>query len=301
MKTVLVTGGAGFIGSHLVDELLEQGFEVVVLDNLSTGRRSQVPSKAIFIEGDIRDDLSSLFSTYSFDSVFHLAAQASVSVSVRDPVEDARVNIIGALNVVHQSFLSGVKHITFVSSAAVYSPHAPLPCTEQSPLAAGSPYGLAKMTIERYLELYHVLNGLSYTVLRLSNVYGPRQTAHGEAGVISVFVHNALQRKQLMVFGDGTQTRDFVYVKDVVRALVLSRTLNGIYNVSTGKQTSLLDLIAILSRLIQTEFSVAHHAARAGELKHSALSSAALQKEGWKSQYSLEQGLGETVEDYRNA
>ena len=207
MAKILVTGGAGFIGSNLVDALIAGGHEVSVIDNFMTGNKKNVNSKAKLIVKDIRDDLNNLFSEGKFDYVYHLAAQANVRKSLENPVEDAKINIIGSLNLIDNCVKYNVKKFIFSSTGgAIYSKTARVPCNEESEIKPESPYGLAKWTVENYLRIMKDTKKLNYCILRYSNVYGPRQDAKGEAGVVSIFIDKLLKNEQLVVFGDGEQT-----------------------------------------------------------------------------------------------
>ena len=235
---ILVTGGAGFIGSHLVDALLEAGHDVTVFDNLSTGCRDQVPEQARFVQGDIRDEaaLKVLFGEGHFDVVFHEAAQTQVSYSLAHPREDAELNVLGLINVLEQCRRQGVQKFIYSSSAAVYGDNPKVPLDESEPLAPASFYGLTKVTAEKYIQLYGDLFGLPYAILRYANVYGERQGNGGEGGVVGLFARALARGEDLTIFGDGEQSRDFVYVKDVAQANVAAidgEVPSGIYNIST--------------------------------------------------------------------
>ncbi|MEK6889833.1 MAG: NAD-dependent epimerase/dehydratase family protein [Nanoarchaeota archaeon] len=299
MAKILVTGGAGFIGSNLVDALIAGGHEVSVIDNFMTGNKKNVNSKAKLIVKDIRDDLNNLFSEGKFDYVYHLAAQANVRKSLENPVEDAKINIIGSLNLIDNCVKHSVKKLIFSSTGgAIYSKTARVPCNEESEIKPESPYGLAKWTVENYLRIMKDTKKLNYCILRYSNVYGPRQDAKGEAGVVSIFIDKLLKNEQLVVFGDGEQTRDFVFVKDVVKAnlLAFKNNLEGVYNVGTGKEISVNELAKMLLKLTNGKSKVVHGPAISGELLRNALNAGKLVSKGWKPEYSLEKGLKETVE-----
>tara|TARA_Y100000310_G_C20687571_1_gene820072 strand:- start:2975 stop:3892 length:918 start_codon:yes stop_codon:yes gene_type:complete len=300
MVKSLVTGGAGFIGSHLVDELISLGHEVTVIDNLSNGEEKYINEKAKFFERDICEDLSDVFSE-GFDYVFHLAAEISLRTSLKNPGKDAEVNIVGSLNLIKESIAHGVKKFIFSSSGgAIYSKDAELPCDENSKEEPMSPYGLGKLTIEKYLEIFKKLKGLDYVCLRYSNVYGPRQNHKGEAGVVSIFVNSVLDGKLLNVFGSGENTRDFVYVKDVVKANIKAMELAGIYNVSTNNETSVNEIAEKIIELTGSASEVVHKPEIKGELKRSKLSSDKLEKIGWKPEVDVESGLKQTVDFFRN-
>ncbi|MEK6899242.1 MAG: NAD-dependent epimerase/dehydratase family protein [Nanoarchaeota archaeon] len=296
MARYLVTGGAGFIGSHIVDALIERGDEVTVIDNLSTGKRENINLRARFIEMDIMDNLDIIFNVGRFDAVFHLAAQINIRRALADPRFDAKVNISGSLNVIDTAAKHKVGKFVFASTGgALYSPKASLPCNELSLKEPLSPYGLAKLTVESYLNLYKNLFGMDYVCLRFSNVYGPRQNPEGEAGVIAIFADKALKGEKLGVNGDGNQTRDYVYVKDVVNAALHSLNLSGEYNVSTEKETSVKELVGKIENIIGKKVEVVYRPAISGELFRSLLSSGKLRQEGWKHEYDIDRGIGEVV------
>lgn len=299
MAKILVTGGAGFIGSNLVDSLIAKGHEVSVIDNLMTGNKKNVNSKAKLIVKDIRDDLNSLFSESKFDYVYHLAAQANVRKSLENPKEDASINIIGSLNIIENCVKHNVKKIIFSSTGgAIYSKDAKIPCNEESEIKPESPYGLAKFSVENYLRILGNTKKLNYCILRYSNVYGPRQDAKGEAGVVSIFIDRLLKNEDLIVFGDGEQTRDFVFVKDVVNAnlMAMEKNLSGFFNVGTGKEISVNELAKMLLKITGKKSKVVHGSAIQGELLRNALNASKLSGKGWKNEYNLEKGLKETVE-----
>jgi len=296
MKAI-VTGGAGFIGSTLVDKLIEKGFEVTVIDNLSTGRKENLNPKVNFVQKDIRDDLSELFD--GADYVFHLAAQINVRKSLEEPKEDANINIIGSLNVISESVKAGVKKFIFSSTGgAIYSPKADPPCKEDSLVEPMSPYGIGKFTIENYLRVFKNLHDLDFVALRYSNVYGPRQNNRGEAGVVSIFINKILNDEELNVYGDGKQTRDFVYVKDVASAnmLAIESELRGVFNVGTNVETSVNQIVEKLKIISGKEVGVKHTAEVVGELQRNFLDYSKLASNGWSPKYELDTGLKETYE-----
>ena len=300
MKQILVTGGAGFIGSHLTPQLLAAGWKVTVLDDLSSGKREYVPQEAAFIEQDVRDadSLAKVFATNHFDAVVHFAAQTMVPVSLAKPVYDCELNVVATVELLEQCRIHGVRKVVFASSAAVYGDNQTLPLRETEPTAPMSFYGLSKHTVERYLNLYQQLHGLEYAALRFANVYGERQGDGGEGGVVSIFTRLLRQGSSLQLFGDGNQTRDFVYAGDVAAAVVASldsQVPSGTYNVSTGKQTSLLNLIETLSRISGEKPQVVRAQPRAGDILHSALDSNRLQQcSDWRPRMLLEEGLRRT-------
>ena len=302
---VLVTGGAGFIGSHVADAHLRRGDRVTVLDSLVHGRRENVPAGAAFVEMDIRDPgAAELIRGGGFDVVSHHAAQMDVRVSVADPRFDASVNVDGLLNVLEGCREGGVKRVVYVSSGGVvYGEPEARPTPETAPKLPESPYGVTKLAGEQYLFYYHRVHGLEYAALRYSNVYGPRQDPHGEAGVVAIFSTRLLRGEPLTVFGAGTQTRDYVYVGDVVAANLRvcdaefppARTLDArAFNVGTGEETSVLELARTLTEASGRRVEVRHAEARPGEVQHSSLDASKLRELGWRPRTSLADGLGET-------
>jgi len=297
--SVLLTGGAGFIGSHIADSLLEEGHSVTIVDNLSTGTTKFLPRGAEFIEADIRNpDALSFFETRRFDAVCHEAAQTMVPASIENPRFDADENIMGLLSVLEASRKTGVKKIIFSSSAAIYGDNPNLPLSEAETPAPASFYGLTKWMTEKYLALYKTLYGLDYTVLRYSNVYGPRQGAHGEGGVIYIFAKLLAEGKPLTIFGDGEQTRDFINVHDVAAANAAALTRGGgaVCNVSAQTEISLNDLASEMIRLSGKDIPLLHGPVRAGDIYRSTLSNkAAKEILGWEPKTKLEEGLAETI------
>lgn len=274
---ILVTGGAGFIGSHLVDALIAAGHAVTVVDDLSTGSKKNVHPQAVFIQEDIRRRaaMQTIFDQGHFDVVFHEAAQVLVPYSMEHPAVDADINIMGLISILDQCRTHGVKKILFSSSAAVYGDNTQVPIGEDEPLCPTSFYGLTKVTAERYIQLYHAAFGLNYAILRYSNVYGERQGSHGEGGVVYVFSKALAHGEDLTIYGDGEQSRDFIYVKDVVRAnlaAMADTVQNGIYNVSTQIETTINALKEILLYLSGVPVKVSYQAARDGDIFRSSLS-----------------------------
>jgi UDP-glucose 4-epimerase len=307
VKRVLVTGGAGFIGSHVADAYLRRGDEVVVLDSLVHGKLENVPEGAEFVELDIRDPAAAdLIRERRFDIVNHHAAQMDVRVSVEDPRFDASVNVDGLLNVLEASREAGVGRVLFVSSGGVvYGEPEQRPTPESAPKVPESPYGVTKLAGEQYLYYYHRVHGLEYAALRYSNVYGPRQDPHGEAGVVAIFSTRLIRGEPLTVFGDGEQTRDYVFVGDVVEANLLlselemprARSLDDRgFNVGTGVETSVLGLADGLMQAAGRRVEVAHAEARQGEVRHSSLDASRLRELGWEGRVEIVDGLRETYE-----
>lgn len=293
---VLVTGGAGFIGSHIVDLLLQSDMQVTILDNLSTGSFSNINPGAVFLKKDIRDeDLEKLLLRERFDYVVHQAAQTTVANSLEDPYYDCDVNIRGLINLLEASRLSGVKRIVFASSAAIYGDTAVLPTYEDCKKRPVSFYGESKLTGEHYLSLYYKNFGLEYVALRYANVYGERQGDSGEGGVISIFLNKLIAGQGLTVYGDGNQTRDFIYVKDVAMAnyrALFSQAANRSYNISTMKETSLRELIELLIHVSGKRPEVIHDAVRDDDIRYSVLDNqAAVNNLNWQPAYTLKEGL----------
>jgi UDP-glucose 4-epimerase len=301
---ILITGGAGFIGSHIVDKLILENHHVTILDNLSSGSKNNINKQALFINRDITQPINDIFDQ-KFDCVMHMAAQIDLRKSIKNPHEDATINILGTLNILEEVRRTKVKKFIFASTGgAIYSPEAKLPCTEFSKLDPQSPYGMAKYTIENYLKLYSKLYGLNYTSLRFANVYGPRQNSKGEAGVISIFIEKALNNESLTIFGDGNQTRDFIFVKDVVKACILSfeKDLQGVFNVSTNVETSVNRIVTLLKKYLRNDITINNADKILGELSRSCLSFNALKYSAhWEPEYDLESGIKETVEYFKNS
>ncbi len=304
-RSVLVTGGAGFIGSHVCEAYRDQGWQVTALDDLSSGRRSNVPEDVELVEADIRSpDLGDLFRERRFDLVNHHAAQIDVRLSVQRPRHDASINIDGLLNLAERCVEHGVGRLIFISSGGVvYGEGARLPITRTAPKLPVSPYGVSKLTGEHYLFAFRKLHGLEYVALRYSNIYGPRQDPHGEAGVVAIFSYLLREGRALTVFGDGEQTRDYVYVKDVAEANILVSEAglpepealdDAAFNVGTGVETSVNELARTLIEISGAEVDVERAPARAGELLRNALDASELRALGWEPRRSLEEGLRET-------
>ena len=310
MRSV-VTGGAGFIGSNLVDALLERGDEVTVIDNLTTGRRENLDGAlgggAALAEVDIRDAeaVAEGLSSARAEVVFHLAAQIDVRRSVADPVYDARVNVEGTINMLRASLDAGVRRFVNTSSGgAIYGEGKILPAPESHPVAPEAPYGQSKFSAEGYCELYRRLHGLSTVSLRYSNVYGPRQDPLGEAGVIAIFCGKLLEGGRPTIFGDGRQTRDYIYVGDVVDANLAAAEAHatGGINIGTGVQTSVLELVGILRALGDGSFEAEHTDPRPGEVLHNAVDPSRARAElGWEARVSVAEGLERTLASLRSA
>ena len=299
---ILLTGGAGFIGSHVADRLVELGHEVAVLDDLSTGFREFVNPRARFYETDLRDAaaLERCFAEFRPEVVDHHAAQIDVRQSVSDPIHDAGINIVGALGVLMACTRHGVRKFVYASTGgALYGEGRSLPATEDHPVNPESPYGVSKHTLEHYLYLWNLLHGLDYTVLRYPNVYGPRQNPHGEAGVNAIFIGLMLEGRRPRIFGTGEQVRDYLYVGDVVEAnaLALSRGSGEMVNLGTGVGTSVNDIFHELKAILGFAEEPIYEAPRPGEVQRIYLDATrAKQVLGWVPSTSFVEGLKKTVE-----
>jgi UDP-glucose 4-epimerase len=305
----LVTGGAGFIGSNLVDALVARGDDVAVIDDLSTGKRPNLDQAlangAELIELDVRDAeaVAAAVERFGPEAIFHLAAQIDVRKSVADPAHDSRVNVEGTINVLNAAQAAGVRRVVNTSTGgAIYGEGQILPAPEDHPVAPEAPYGLSKFCAENYCELFTRLHGLSTISLRYGNVYGPRQDPLGEAGVIAIFCGKLLEGGRPQIFGDGTQTRDYVFVGDVVDANLRAANSDatGPFNVGRGVQTSVLDIVEALAAQSDNGFEADHAPARTGEVQHIALDASRSKAElGWEAQVDLHQGLARTLDSLR--
>jgi UDP-glucose 4-epimerase len=303
-KTALVTGGAGFIGSHIVEALIDRGVHVYVVDDLSSGSLQNVHDKAEFTELSITDPaFEAYLRRIKPDVIFHAAAMINVRESVKDPMKDARVNIMGTLTMAHVAGQIGVKKIVFSSTGgAMYPATAQIPTPETVPPAPISPYGIAKRASELYLNFAYQVHGIPYVALRYANVYGPRQNPKGEAGVISIFSKAMLANTSVRINGSGEQTRDFVFVEDVVQAnlLAMASDVVGEFNVGTGVQTSVTQLFEKLAETTGYSIAPEHGPEVAGDLMHSALNSQKAEAAfGWKPQVDLATGLVKTVDWFK--
>jgi len=301
---ILVTGGAGFIGSNIVDALIENGHEVAIIDNLSTGKEENINPKASFSNVDITDfeALESVFQSFKPEIVFHVAAQIDVRKSMEDSSFDAEVNVVGSVNLFSLCVQYGIKRIVFSSTGgALYGEPEELPAKEDSPIQPLSPYGVSKYCAEQYLNYFKRLYGIERVILRYGNVYGPRQDPLGEAGVIAIFTNKILKGESPTVFGDGNQTRDYVFIEDVVRANVLAlEGKEGIYNIGTGKETSLNRLIEIFLDVLGKEVKPEYAPQRIGEVYRISLDCERAKRElGFVPKYPLAEGIIKTIEWYR--
>ena len=301
----LVTGGAGFIGSHLVDRLLEMGLEVVVVDNLSRGVAPHHNADAAFFEVDVGSpELSRVFDETHPDYVFHLAARASVSMSVRDPVGDVTSNVLGSVSLLEQCKRLGIERFVYSSTGgALYGEPQYLPCDELHPVRPRSPYGAGKNAVEGYINAFSVAGGFAYTILRYGNVYGPRQDPYGEAGVVAIMTNRMLASEDVVIFGDGEQERDFVFVGDVVaaNAAALDQSTDDVFNIGTGVGTSVNAIFAGLAGLTRYGRPAVHEVAKSGEVFKIRLTNArARERLGWEPRLGLDEGLARTVEAFRS-
>ncbi len=302
MAKVLVTGGAGFIGSHTVEKFLEADHEVIVVDNLSRGKKENLPAEVEFHQIDVgTEDFETLVAEKKPDFVSHQAAQISVETSVKNPIYDAQQNILGFLRVLEASRKNEVKGVILASSVAVYGEPNTLPVLEKYPLLPLSPYGLSKLSCEAYASLYHRLYSLKTILLRYGNVYGPRQDETGEAGVVAIFISQLLRGEVPTINGDGNQTRDFVYVEDVAHSNVLSLDAPaGVYNIGTGKEFSVKQLFQLLQKALSAKVSARHGPPRQGDIKKIYLDcEKARQKMGWEAKVSFAKGLALTINYFK--
>jgi UDP-glucose 4-epimerase len=309
-RRILISGGAGFIGSHVAEAFLADGWDVTVVDDLSRGHRDNLPAGVTFAELDVRSpEARQLAATGRFDVVNLQAAQIDVRHSVADPAFDASINVMGLINMVEGAAAGGTHRVVFASSGGVlYGEAETIPTPESAPQAPVSPYGVSKLAGEHYLRCLAGLRGMEWVALRYANVFGPRQDPKGEAGVVSIFLDRLRGGQPLTVFGDGAQTRDYVFVRDVARANLLAATADlpdgddpgaTAFNVGTGRELSVLDLIRIMGESLNLRPEARHEAPRAGELARSALDSTrAQQRLGWRPVHSFEDGFRELVAWY---
>lgn len=301
---ILVTGGAGFIGSHLVDELINEGHDVTVVDNLSSGNKKHINNKAKFYKLDIQGpDVDKIFHDNRPEYIFHQAAQIDVRRSVADPVYDAKVNILGSINIMQCCIRHNVRKIIFASSGgAIYGEQIIFPAPEDHPLKPISPYGISKLVVEHYLNYYRMIHSLDFTVLRYANVFGPRQDPFGEAGVVAIFMQKMLNGERPTINGDGEQTRDFVYVGDVARAniLAMQNRSNDIFNIGTGIETSINALYENIKMITNFKLDKKYAEPKQGEQRRSVVDNAkARQILRWSPEKSLIEGLMGTYEYFK--
>jgi UDP-glucose 4-epimerase len=294
---VLVTGGAGFIGSHLTDALLARGDDVAVVDDLRTGRVARLDPQVTLHKVSVTDSeaLMSVVGSYRPELICHLAAQIDVRASVGAPAADAQINVVGTVNALEAARAAGARLLFASSGGALYGRDAPIPSLEDVLPLPESPYGIAKYCAEQYIGLYNRLHGTTHSVLRLANVYGPRQDPAGDAGVITIFCNSALAGEEPTIYGDGTQTRDYVYVGDAVRAFLAAGDIGrpGTWNIGTGAEVSILDLVPVISQLSGHQISPRFVPARRGELLRSAVAVVRAEAElGWRPEVSLPDGIG---------
>jgi UDP-glucose 4-epimerase len=301
---ILVTGGAGFIASHVADAFIAAGHEVSILDDLSSGRRENLNPKARFYQLDVQDAaVAEVFRRERPEVLCHHAAQMDVRRSVADPIFDARVNILGLVNLMENGRQHGLKRVLFSSTGgAIYGEQETFPAPETHKTEPVSPYGVAKLASERYLFFYFVTYGIPYAALRYANVFGPRQNPHGEAGVVAIFCEKLLRGEQPVINGDGTQTRDYVYVGDLVRAnlAALDSDFVGAVNLGTGIETDVNAIFRLLARLCDSSAPECHGPAKPGEQRRSVIDNGLARRVlGWQPQVSLEEGLRQTVSFFR--
>lgn len=301
---ILITGGAGFIGSNIADAYIANGNSVVIVDDLSSGKQENVNPKAKFYKTDIRDEgIEKIFETEKPDMVNHLAAQIDVRKSVANPINDAMINVIGMLNIMQNCIKYKVKKVIAVSSGGVvYGEPKVIPTPETEPIEPLCPYGVTKFTMELYLNYYFHTYGLKYTTMRYSNVYGPRQDPHGEAGVIAIFTSRLMGGKPCTIFGDGKANRDYVFVRDVVKAnvLALEKGDREAFNIATGKMTSVNELYKMMADICGVKEPPAYAPARLGELQNSCLKVDKAKKLlGWQPEHTIEEGLRITIEWFK--
>jgi len=305
MKKILVTGGAGFIGSHIVDRLISEGYLVSVIDNLSSGNKKNLNSKAKFYKTDIcSSKISNIFKKEKPDFVFHFAGHIEARESAKDPIFDAKTNILGSLNILENCHAYNVKKIIFASSGGeVYGDAFKIPTPELLSPNPISPYGIAKLAVEKYLYSYYKLFKIPYVVLRFGNVYGPRQNPNGEAGVIAIFISKILKKETLFIHGDGKQKKDYIFIEDAVNAVIraFKKDFTGIVNVGTQKETSVLEILHKIKKMTNSNIKEKHIPMPAVGFKRGCLSIKKIKKElNWQPKFNFEKGLEKTVKWFEN-
>ncbi len=304
MSKILVTGGAGFIGSHLTDKLIQNGHKVLIIDNLSTGFKEHINPKAKFYQMDIRSAaLDKILEKEQPEAVFHLAAQVDVRKSLEDPNLDVEINISGSINVLKSCIKHKVQRVLFASTGgAIYGEQEYFPADERHPVFPISPYGVAKLTVEKYLHCFYENFGLNYACLRLANVYGPRQNPKGDQGVVAIFCGKLLNGEQVTIYGDGKQTRDYVFVDDVVNAFVLALEFSKseVFNIGTGIETNVNQLYEILAEKVGSNSNMVYGPERLGEQKRSVIDFAKAKRElNWEPRVNLKEGLEKSIQYYQ--
>lgn len=304
-QRILVTGGAGFIGSHLVEAILAQGDQVGVVDNLIHGNKDRIPTRADFFQKDIRNArLIDTFAKFSPGIVYHLAAQQDVGKAQEDPIEDATVNIVGTLNILECCRKTGVKRIIYADSVAGFGEPKKLPVSENHPRIPRSFYGISKHTVEHYLQAYQQYFGINFVALILANIYGPRQDPLGEGGVVAIFSYRMKHNQKINIFGDGEQTRDFIFVKDAANAFLQAKRYgtNQFHMIGTGEKTSINQLFRQIKELSGFVQNASHTAPRAGDVRHSVFDiSETTAHLHWEPRTTLKQGIKETLDYFGNS
>ena len=302
---ILVTGGAGFIGSNLVDRLIGKGDKVVIIDNLSTGKIENVRNGAKFYQLDIcNKKIVDVFKKENIDIVYHKAAQVDVQKSIENPIFDGNVNILGTINILEACKATNAKKIIYSSSAAVYGDPKYLGIDEEHPINPISYYGISKYTPENYMRMYNELYNIDYTILRYSNVYGIGQESKGEGGIIDIFIKKLLKGESPIIFGDGSITRDFIYVEDIVEANIkaLNRGSKEVFNIGTGKETSIKELFHMIKKIMDIDIKAEYGKEQKGDIKNSFFNiNKAKEKLGWTPQYRLKEGLIKTIKYYEES
>jgi len=304
MKKILVTGGAGFIGSHIVDTLIRKNYNVIIVDNLSKGKKEYINKKSIFYKADIIKNISYIFKKEKPDIVIHLSAQVQLRESLEEPLFDAKSNILGTINILEECRKNNVKKIIYTSTggARVGEPEY-LPVDEKHSLAPCSPYGISKHTAEHYVWMYNQLYNLDYLIFCFGNVYGPRDDPNNKR-LISIFINNMIKGKELIIFGDGKQTRDFIYVTDIAEFIVESINKNSkhkLFHLANGKQVSVNKIVDNLKKLSDFNGNVKHISAIKGEVRDIVLDTSLAKKElSWKPKHTLQQGLKKTIKYFKN-